>query len=112
MTPAECTTQQELLNAAMVERRGDGVIEHNIPAGIITQIEFAQGRSLTHNSILAYAEQGMLQIALLNEFINAPYSFIIQAWQAGWRYRADGRGFFKESEHAQRIYAHIERQKK
>ncbi len=96
MTPAECTTQQELLNAAMAERRGDGVIEHNMPAGILTQIEFAEGRSLTHSAIAAYGEQGMLQIALLNEYLNVPYSFIIQAWQAGWRYRADGRGFFIE----------------
>ncbi len=91
------TTPQELLaEAVTVDKTMAEPIEHNCPAGVITQVEFAQGRSLTHNSILAYGEQGMLQFAFLNQGLNIPYDFIIQAWQEGWRYRPDGRGFFKE----------------
>ncbi|MES2200727.1 MAG: hypothetical protein V4498_00585 [candidate division FCPU426 bacterium] len=89
------TPMQLLAEAISMARKPGEPIEHNCPAGIITQVDFAQGRSLTHDAILAYGEQGMLQIAFLNHGINAPYDFIIQAWQEGWRYRAD-KGFFKE----------------
>ncbi len=87
---------QLLAEAISVARQRGEPIEHNCPAGIITQVEFAQGRSLSHYATLAYGEQGMLQFAFLNQGINAPYDFIVSAWQEGWRHRADYRGFFKE----------------
>jgi len=85
-------------------------IEFNVPATIITVNGFQKERMkrLEPSDVPAYialletcvanadtcAEEGMVQIALLNRSINPGSAFITTAVDLGWRYR-DAKGFHK-----------------
>lgn len=97
------TTLQSFLEAAQNEAAAWplAAIEFNIPATVIMLIETSKelGKPVSLALIAAEAEQGMLQIALLNQGLNPGSPFINAAQVAGWRYRPQ-LGFYKEERHA------------
>lgn len=87
-------------------------IEFNVPATLLMLLEVREqvvegqpiDKQLTSYRLAlrdarACAEEGMVQIALLNEGINPGSAFIIQAVAKGWRYRIDKGFYFIEVNH-------------
>lgn len=80
-----CTTEMDLLKVAdRVDQIGPA--EMNFPAEIIMYVDIsAQTGQDLQSSIRASAERAMLQLAFFNAGEQPPCSFIMAAYNAGWR---------------------------